>query len=156
MGAMACHRHPLCFAVEAFSFFFFSFFLLTADFTKLPVSPAAKQGIPQTCLFTGGTMCMIPTPQCTYSVCRSRGSQLCPNLPPKFRRGSSARRRVARTRQFTQGSTRGKLRADDFFWNFPAMRFGDVSPTNRHVHYCYLVDISKTERVSQVVSTEDG
>ncbi len=55
---------------------------------------------------------------------------------------------------------RSKLRADDFFGNFLGMSFGDIveiSPTvpqNRHAHYYFKLNISKTAGVSRLVSKE--
>ncbi len=93
---------------------FFSLFLHTDDVRKLPVSPAAKRGIPHTCKFRGRTTCMISTPYYTFVDCGQGVPQLCPNFPPKLWRGSSATARVAQTRQFAERTMRNKLIADDF------------------------------------------
>ena len=108
----------LALANDFLVFLFFILFLLTADVRKLPVSPAAKRDISQIWQFGGRTMCMIPTPYHTFRDCRSRGSPIMPQFSPKLRRSSSARGRVAQTRQFTGRTTKSKLRVDDFLGIF--------------------------------------
>lgn len=135
MTAMACHRRAIMFCDWTL------FFILQPKSVNFPslMRPSEVQDYHRDETWGKGPREWNLNRSILYSIVSRVAPQLCPNFPPKLRRGSSTRRRVGQTRQCTEQTTRSKFTADYFLEIFGQWVLGICSQFPRSAHcYCRL------------------